>query len=60
MGLAPPTLNGIDVPKWEVSTIRQMECGFTMKITRIGLDLAKKVMQVHGVDSKKTCSAIGI
>jgi transposase len=44
-----PTRNGIDVPKWICHTPLTEE-GVTMKITTIGIDLAKSVFQIHGVD----------
>ena len=44
-------LKRLDEPDWEVSprSIRKKESA--MKITRIGLDLAKNVFQVFGVDA---------
>ena len=30
-----------------------------MKITRIGIDLAKQVFQLHGVDVHEPCSPVG-
>jgi transposase len=44
-----PTRNGINVPKWMCHTPLTEE-GVTMKITTIGIDLAKSVFQIHGVD----------
>jgi transposase len=42
--------NGIDVPDWKCRVTSQRKKESTMKIMRIGLDLAKNVFQVHGVD----------
>jgi transposase len=47
-----PTRNGIDVPKWMCHTPLTEE-GVTMKITTIGIDLAKSVFQIHGVDGER-------
>jgi transposase len=46
-GMDAPTRNGIDVPKWMCHTSLTEE-GVTMKITTIGIDLAKSVFQIHG------------
>jgi transposase len=46
-----PTRNGIGCAKVEVSSNHLTERGVIMKITTIGIDLAKSVFQVHGVDS---------
>lgn len=46
-------LNGIDVPDWECQknqSTRKKES--EMKVTRIGIDLAKQIFQVHGVDAQ--------
>lgn len=43
--------SGIKVPKYESKTLRTMKGASVMKITTIGIDLAKNVFQVHGVDS---------
>jgi transposase len=46
-----PTRNGIDVPKWKCYVNHLNRTGAsTMKITTIGIDLAKNVFQVHGVN----------
>jgi len=47
--VAPP-LNGIKVPQWSVVHTTQQKGATEMKITTIGIDLAKTVFQVHGVD----------
>jgi transposase len=55
MGWTPPHLLGIKVPDWsfEKPVTRKKES--TMKITRVGVDLAKNVFQVHGVDRDEKC-----
>jgi transposase len=50
MGWMPPPDNGIDVPEWKCHQPLKPEGASTMKITTIGLDLAKNVFQVHGVN----------
>lgn len=42
----------IEVPDWECQppVTRKKESG--MKVTRVGIDLAKQVFQVHGVDGQ--------
>src|SRR5450631_4790893 len=45
-----PTLNGIDVPQWKCWLPLKRMGASTMKITTVGIDLAKNVFQVHGVD----------
>src|SRR5579864_6566404 len=47
-----PTLNGIDVPKWKCRLPLIRMGASTMKITTIGIDLAKNVFQVHGIDER--------
>jgi transposase len=49
MGWTPPPANGIDVPEWECHRPVDPEGASTMKITTVGIDLAKNVFQVHGV-----------
>jgi transposase len=45
-----PTYNGIECARVEVSSTTHKMRASTMKITTIGIDLAKNVFQVHGVD----------
>eukprot|EP01041_Mallomonas_annulata_P019182 gene19183-biopygen12245 len=46
-----PTLNGIESATVETLVVPLKPAGAsTMKITTIGIDLAKNVFQVHGVD----------
>ena len=45
-----PTRNGIDVPKWRCHQPLKPRGASTIKITTVGIDLAKNVFQVHGVD----------
>jgi len=46
---APPD-DGIDVPEWKCHRPLEPEGASTMQITTVGLDLAKNVFQVHGVN----------
>ncbi len=48
----PPSRSGIKVPKWEWIQSTEQERSVTVKITTIGIDLAKSVFQVHGVDKR--------
>jgi hypothetical protein len=50
MGWTPPHLNGIYVPNWKFHQPVKRKEKSTMKIIRVGVDLAKNVFQVHGVD----------
>ena len=45
---APST--GIDVPKWKCFNQPLYERASNMKITTVGIDLAKNVIQVHAID----------
>jgi len=51
-GMDAPTLNGIDVPKWKCWLPLKRMGASTMKITTVGIDLAKNVFQVHGIDER--------
>src|SRR5678815_194493 len=48
-----PTRNGIDVREWKCHQ-PLTERASTMKITTVGIDLAKNVFQVHAVDERGT------
>src|SRR5450755_1409393 len=50
MGWTPPPADGIDVPEWKCQPPLDAEGASTMKITTIGIDLAKNVFQVHGAN----------
>jgi len=50
MGWTPPHLIGINVPDWKYQPPVNSEKGSTMKLIRVGVDLAKNVFQVHGID----------
>ena len=51
MTWTPPTPTASDVPDWSlVLPIAERES--VMKVTRIGLDMAKNVFEVHGVDEQ--------
>jgi len=50
-GRGPPwSPNGIDVPEWRCSVTTRGTGGSTMNVTTYGLDLAKRVFQVHWVE----------
>jgi hypothetical protein len=53
MGWTPPHLIGIEVPDWKRYPPVTKEKGSTMKLIRVGVDLAKNVFQVHGVERKE-------
>lgn len=50
MGWTPPPDHGIDVPEWACHRPLEPEGASTMKIKTVGIDLAKNVFQVHGVN----------
>jgi len=50
MGWTPPQLYGIYVPRLEIWLKSQEEKEPVMKLSRVGVDLAKNVYQLHGVD----------
>jgi transposase len=52
MGWTPPPFNGIYVPDWRIVYQSQEEKESTMKIIRVGVDLAKNLFHIHGVDRK--------
>lgn len=59
-GMAAPSSNGIEVSKWEWKLSHSTKEVAKIKITTIGLDLAKNVFRVHGVDeSGKTVLKMG-
>ncbi|MDR6854510.1 transposase [Variovorax guangxiensis] len=45
-----PTRTGINVRKWKCQQPLEPRGASTMKITTVGIDLAKNVFQVHAVD----------
>jgi transposase len=51
-GMDAPALDGIDVPKWKCKLPLNRMGASAMKITTVGIDLAKNVFQVHGVDER--------
>ena len=60
MGWTPPHLISIEVPDWKFHTPVNGEKGSIMKLIRVGVDLAKNVFQVHGVERKRRrCGAGG-
>src|SRR5262245_46980887 len=49
-GMDAPTRNGIVVPEWKCHQTTRTGGASNMNITTIGIDLAKNVFQIHGVD----------
>jgi hypothetical protein len=45
-----PTRSGINVPKWKCHQPLEPRGASTMKISTVGIDLAKNVFQLHGID----------
>jgi hypothetical protein len=45
-----PTRNGIRVPQWKCHQPLEPKEVSIKKITAVGIDLAKNLFQVHGVD----------
>src|ERR1700687_709345 len=52
MGWTPPPLNGIDVPKWKCWLPLKRMGASAMKITTVGIDLAKNVFQIHALNER--------
>ena len=50
MGWTPPHPIGINVPDWKCRLTSRWRGGVSMKLIRVGVDLAKDVFQVHGVE----------
>src|SRR5215831_15382143 len=50
MGWTPSSARGIDVPDWKCHPPVNAEKESAMKLIRVGVDLAKNVFQVHGVN----------
>jgi transposase len=50
MGWTPPPDNGINVPEWLCRQPLESEGASAMQITTVGIDLAKNVFQIHGVN----------
>jgi hypothetical protein len=48
----PPPDDGINVPEWKCQQPLEPEGASIMQITTVGLDLAKNVFQVHGVNGE--------
>jgi transposase len=54
MDSSSPHLFGVDAPEWEVQTNHSgNEEKSEMKITRVGVDLAKSVFHIHAVDRRE-------
>ena len=52
MGWTPLPDNGIDAPKWKGHQPLRSKGASTMEIATAGIDLAKNVFQVHGVNAQ--------
>ena len=52
-GMVAPTLTDIQLSKWRMRIPTNQRDATEMKITTVGIDLAKNVFQIHGVDSRK-------
>jgi len=50
--MVAPTLTDIQLSKWRMRVPTNQKEATKMKITTIGIDLAKNVFQVHGVDQR--------
>src|SRR3954447_19078734 len=51
----PPTQTAAVVPDWRCNSYQSTRGGVKMKITTIGIDLAKSVFSIHGVDQHGKC-----
>jgi len=51
-GMDAPTRDGIEVPKWKCLQPLEPKGASAMKITTVGIDLAKNLFQVHAVDER--------
>ena len=49
---APRLDNGLDGPRWYVSTITNQSEKPMMKVTTVGIDLAKDIFRVHGCNAR--------
>ena len=58
MGWTPPHPNGINVPDWKRYRPVNVEKGSTMKLMRVGVDLAKAVFQL--VLHQRTARSLGL
>lgn len=50
--MVAPTLNDIQLSKWRMRIPTNQREATKMEITTVGIDLAKNVFQVHGVDQR--------
>ena len=53
-GMNAPTYSGIDVPSGDVDNHSNRRAS-TMRLTTVGIDLAKNMFQVHGIDEHGKC-----
>ena len=51
MGWTPPHPIGINVPDWKCRLTSRWRGGVSMKLIRVGVDLAKNVFHLHGASS---------
>src|SRR5215813_558359 len=53
MGWTQPMFNGFIVSqRWQSRHRRELREGPSVKVTRIGLDIAKQIFELHGVDRR--------
>src|SRR5215469_9182748 len=53
MGWTQPVFNGFIVSqRWQSRHRRELREGPSVKVTRIGLDIAKQIFELHGVDRR--------
>ncbi len=50
MKWTPPTREASDVPDWKGCVVPIARGGVVMKITTVGIDLAKNIFSMHGID----------
>ena len=50
--MVAPSRSGIEVPMWKTAMFHKPGEATVMKLTTVGIDLAKNVIQVHGVDAR--------
>jgi len=51
-GMASPYSDGIGYARLELGHVQSMRGGHSMKVTAVGVDLAKSVFLIHGVDER--------
>jgi hypothetical protein len=59
MRWTPPARVALDVPDWGCIRYRSRRGEPPMKVTTVGLDLAKQVFPMHGVGEHRVSGAVG-